>query len=87
MRCGFCGYDLDPDKAESACGSCPVAKGCHLVRCPRCGYEMPPEARLVKWIRKLRQKAADRSFPAPTSLDGNARVDDFDHKTNNGGSF
>ena len=87
MRCSFCGHDLDPDEAESACGSCPMAKGCRLVRCPRCGYEMPPEARLVKWIRKLRQRAAGRSLPAPVRLDGNDRVDDGEREPNNGGSF
>jgi rubredoxin len=75
MRCSFCGYDLDPDEAESACGSCPLAVGCHLVRCPRCGYEMPPEASLVKWIRKLRQRAVDRLFPAPPGLDRDSQVD------------
>ncbi len=86
MRCSFCGHDFDPDEAESACKSCPMARGCHLVRCPHCGYEMPPEARLVKWIRKLRQRAADRSFVAPTGLEGNTQVDKVDRKTNNGGN-
>jgi hypothetical protein len=82
MRCGFCGYDLDPNEAESACKSCPLGQGCHLVRCPRCGYEMPPEARLVKWMRSLqrslrrkthsrtRQRSKDRSFVAAIGLDG-----------------
>ncbi|HJW88999.1 MAG TPA: hypothetical protein VJ436_00010 [Anaerolineales bacterium] len=37
-----------------ACLGCPVTRGCHLVRCPRCGYEMPPEARLVGWLRRLK---------------------------------
>jgi hypothetical protein len=69
MRCGFCGYDFDPERAESACTSCPVAKGCHLVRCPRCGYEMPPEARLVRWLRKLRQRAKTRSVPETSGFD------------------
>ena len=47
MKCGFCGYEFDASDAESACASCAMARGCHLVRCPRCGYEMPPEASLV----------------------------------------
>jgi rubredoxin len=87
MRCSFCGYEFDPDEAESACGSCPMTKGCHLVRCPHCGYEMPPEARLVKWIRKLRQRAADRSVVTPTELGGNSWMNDVDRNTNNGGSL
>lgn len=55
MRCGFCGYEFDPALAEAACGGCPVAGRCHLVRCPRCSYEMPPEAKLVSWLRGLRK--------------------------------
>jgi rubredoxin len=54
MKCGFCGFDFDPASAEAACGSCPLVKGCSLVRCPHCGYEMPPEAKLVRWLRWLR---------------------------------
>lgn len=54
MKCGFCGYDFDPSEAESACGGCPLVKGCHLVRCPRCSYEMPPEAKLISWLRSLK---------------------------------
>lgn len=53
IKCGFCGLEFDPAQAAAACRSCPLARGCGLVRCPRCGYEMPPEARLVTWLRKL----------------------------------
>jgi len=56
MKCDFCGHEFDLADAESACVGCPLARGCHLVRCPRCGYEMPPEAKLVSWLRKLRQR-------------------------------
>lgn len=82
MRCDFCGYDFGPNEAESACIGCPLGQGCQLVRCPRCGYEMPPEARLVKWMRSLqrslrrkthsrtRQRSRDRSFVAAIGLDG-----------------
>jgi len=56
MKCGFCRYEFDISEAETACGNCPLVKGCHLVRCPRCGYEMPPEARLISWLRRLKVK-------------------------------
>jgi tRNA(Ile2) C34 agmatinyltransferase TiaS len=56
MKCGFCGYEFDPSDAQSSCGACPMAGGCHLVRCPRCGYEMPPEARLIRWLRTVRAR-------------------------------
>jgi hypothetical protein len=60
MKCGFCGYEFDPSAAQSSCGACPMAGGCHLIRCPRCGYEMPPESRLVGWLRKVRASASAR---------------------------
>ena len=56
MRCSFCGHEFDASDAQASCGSCPMAGGCHLVRCPRCGYEMPPEAKLVRWLRELRAR-------------------------------
>jgi rubredoxin len=52
MKCGFCGLEFDPNDADQACDSCPVSTGCHLVRCPRCGYEMPPESKVGRWLRK-----------------------------------
>jgi DtxR family Mn-dependent transcriptional regulator/ferrous iron transport protein A len=56
MKCSFCDRDFHIDQAEIACGSCPIAKGCHLIRCPYCGYEMPPEPRLVGRLRWLRDR-------------------------------
>lgn len=56
MKCGFCGNEFDPAQATTACGGCPLVRGCHLVRCPRCGYEMPPEAKLVRWLNNLRDR-------------------------------
>ena len=56
MKCGMCAYEFDPETAEIACGGCPLVKGCHLVRCPRCGYDMPPEAVLVRWFRRVRKE-------------------------------
>jgi rubredoxin len=56
MKCGFCDYEFDPDEAETACQSCPLVKGCHLIRCPQCGYEMPPEPKLITWLRNAGTK-------------------------------
>jgi hypothetical protein len=52
MKCAFCGYEFKLEQAAESCAACPIARGCHLVRCPRCGYEMPQEARLVTWLRR-----------------------------------
>jgi len=54
MRCGLCGYEFDATDAQRA--SCPVAGHCGLIRCPRCGYEMPPEAKLLGWLRRLAER-------------------------------
>ena len=59
MKCGYCGHEFGPEEAGTACGSCPLVKGCHLVRCPRCGYEMPPEARLITWLSDLKRKTVE----------------------------
>jgi rubredoxin len=53
MRCAFCGFEFDPKRAQAACLACPLIKDCRLIRCPRCGYEMPPEAKLITWLRKM----------------------------------
>ncbi len=53
MKCGFCGYEFDAGDAVIACQGCPLHRGCHLIRCPRCNYEMPPESRVAAWLRGL----------------------------------
>ncbi|MHB1318624.1 MAG: hypothetical protein ACYCYF_08415 [Anaerolineae bacterium] len=58
MNCGFCGRDFDPAAANAACGACPVGGSCHLVRCPYCGYESPPEAKLIGWLRQIKSRVA-----------------------------
>ena len=60
MKCGFCDYEFTPAEAENACTGCPLVPECHLLRCPRCGYEMPPEAKLLTLVRKLREHARSR---------------------------
>ena len=68
MKCSFCGNEFDPTEADLACGSCPLVKGCHLVRCPLCGYEMPPEAKLIGWLRKLKNRSTEKEFPSKKEL-------------------
>jgi hypothetical protein len=64
MHCSMCGHEFEPAEAGVACAGCPLVPGCHLLRCPRCGYEMPPEAKLVSLIRKLRTHAPLRTHAA-----------------------
>lgn len=66
QHCDFCGFEFDPAcSLEGGCKGCPLANGCSKVVCPRCGYEMLPEAKLVGLIRQIRQKiGADRKSAA-----------------------
>lgn len=56
MRCGFCGYEFDPQQADTACPSCPLSGGCQLFCCPRCGYQIPGESKLITWLKRLRRR-------------------------------
>lgn len=57
MKCEMCGNVFAREQAASACKGCPLARGCNLVRCPRCGYETVAETRLGALIRRLRKLA------------------------------
>lgn len=65
MKCGFCGCQFDLAEASAACTGCPLMRNCHLIRCPRCGYEMPPEAKFAGWLRRLRRKPGKNSLIPP----------------------
>lgn len=44
-KCPLCGFAFDP--TGLACHtSCPMSKGCNLICCPNCGYQIPDENRM-----------------------------------------
>ncbi len=51
MKCSFCGYEFDASEGDTNCPGCPLRGNCGYVRCPRCGYDIPQEAALVRLIR------------------------------------
>ena len=53
MKCAFCGYEFNEEKADSSCKGCFMAKECKLIKCPRCGYEMPLGP---KWLKKILER-------------------------------
>lgn len=57
MRCPFCTYQFEETDAHG-CKGCTMARTCHMIRCPNCGYEIPAEPKLIKAIRAWRQKNA-----------------------------
>jgi len=56
MHCDFCGLDFDPACTEKSCKGCPISSNCGQINCPRCGYTMLPEAKLIGWLRTLFQR-------------------------------
>lgn len=56
MICSFCRREFDEAKIAEACRACPSGGGCHHVRCPFCGNEMPREPRLVKAMKSFFRK-------------------------------
>ncbi len=69
MKCALCGHEFSPDEAGCT-PSCPMAGGCAVVCCPRCGYGAPDEQRssIVRLARKagdLLRKGTPRREEAP----------------------
>ena len=52
-ECPLCGLDFTGAECRS---SCPMARGCSMIRCPRCSYEFVESGRFVdmlrRWIRR-----------------------------------
>jgi hypothetical protein len=59
MRCAFCGHEFSEEEAIQGCGGCPVGKGCQMLKCPRCNYEIPAEPAWIKKLKKLLGRVAE----------------------------
>jgi len=64
--CPLCSTEFE----GAACRSgCPIARGCAMVRCPRCGYEFVESGRIVdllrRWIRRGPKEKCARPSPEP----------------------
>jgi Fe2+ transport system protein FeoA len=59
-ECPLCGTDFTGAECHA---SCPMSKGCAMVRCPHCAYEFVESGRftdmLLRWIRRS-PRCADR---------------------------
>ena len=62
IGCGMCGHSFTKEEAAACHKGCPMSKGCGLVTCPSCGYEFPPESKIVNLITNLLRRA--KSAPA-----------------------
>ena len=63
ITCSFCGREFSLEESVKSCAGCSLfgTGGCRKVRCPHCGYEMPPPARLPGLIRRLARRARKTS--------------------------
>lgn len=57
--CPLCNTDFEGANCHS---SCPMSKGCAMVRCPRCGYEFVESGKITdmlrRWIRRAPKETA-----------------------------
>ncbi len=57
-NCALCGKRFSEEECATTCSRCAMfgTGGCHKVRCPNCGYEMPAPPRLPALIAKVVKK-------------------------------
>jgi len=56
MKCSFCGMEFESSESRQGCSGCALSACCKKYKCPRCGYEILPEAGLVKYFKKWGKK-------------------------------
>lgn len=59
IKCSFCGHSFSEMEGKSGCSGCPMSKACNKNKCPNCGYEIPKEPALIKFIKKKWGKKDD----------------------------
>ena len=61
-ECPLCGTDFEGAECHS---SCPMSRGCTMVRCPHCNYEFVESGRftdmLRRWIRRAPAAACKKT--------------------------
>jgi hypothetical protein len=72
IDCGMCGHSFTKQEGAACRSGCPVAGGCGMVTCPACGYEFPPESKLLvlltNLVRRRPRARADEGEPRPLNL-------------------
>ena len=67
FECPLCSTDFTGAECHS---SCPMSRGCTMVRCPHCGYEFVESGRftdmLRRWIRRPPRAACKQAADATT---------------------
>jgi rubredoxin len=67
IDCSMCGHSFTREEGAACRSGCPMA-GCGMVTCPSCGFEFPPESKLVTLVASLLRRrgprVADSASPA-----------------------
>jgi hypothetical protein len=61
VTCPLCGASYGVAEGQACHSRCPLERGCQLLACPHCGYEVPAPSRLTRWLARwlVREKRAD----------------------------
>ena len=61
VTCPLCGTQYGEAEGRACHAGCPIERGCQLLACPHCGYEVPAPTRLTRWLARwlVREKRAD----------------------------
>jgi transposase len=70
ITCPLCGATYAETEGRGCRGGCPVSSGCNLLACPRCGYEVPAQTKLTRWLSRWLGQAAPRVGSTEGSGDG-----------------
>lgn len=83
MKCPMCSKEFNEAQAEKACTGCPMNKGCKLIRCPNCGYEIPEEPASLKFLKNFFKRLLSDVLQMKKGLIHEASCD-FEHALHKG---
>ena len=50
--CPLCGTQYSQSEGRVCHSGCPLQRGCNLLSCPACGYEVPAPTRTTRWLSR-----------------------------------
>jgi len=60
LTCALCGATYTEAEGRACHRACALARGCVLLACPRCGYEVPGPTRVTRWLSRWLGQGAVR---------------------------
>jgi hypothetical protein len=56
VTCPLCGALYEEGEGVACHTGCPFRHGCKMLACPHCGYEVPAQTRLTRWLSRWLEK-------------------------------